>query len=385
MKISFLVPIFLLFILSVESFALPLQKNEKNPKSISAIKRIVKKVKQDDMRKMLHELIRSTRPSRFPGTTGHSNTVPWLVSTIKKIDTSKKNVLYVDTFEPDIKYAVKLYNDDFQREIKSKFVETDPVYKTWDKFTKSMIGTLKSFKGFKGKNVIWEKKGSMNPEEVIVIGAHFDTIANNKENFEILKTSEMPGADDNASGVVVALKLIEVISEMNISKTVRVVFFDFEELGFLGSRAYVKKYLDEMKGNKKFAGYLNLEMLGNDSRKFDKKKKFGNMKIYIRKKGELGSEGDFFLAERLQKVGAKMTSSVKFEIVANSFTSSDHINFWDNGIKAITYTQDWENDFNKKRYHTPNDFVETLNLKSLYHNFLHISGSVIAWSFDIFR
>jgi Zn-dependent M28 family amino/carboxypeptidase len=109
------------------------------------------------------------------------------------------------------------------------------------------------------------------------------------------------------------------------------------------------------------------------------------MKIYIRKKGVVGSEGDFFLAERLQKVGAKMTSYVKFEIVANSFNSSDHINFWNNGIKAITYTQDWENDFNKKRYHTPNDFVETLNFKSLYNNFLHISGSVLAWSFDIFR
>ena len=37
------------------------------------------------------------------------------------------------------------------------------------------------------------------------------------------------------------------MANLEIPITVRVVFFDWEELGFLGSYAYVEKYKDEFK------------------------------------------------------------------------------------------------------------------------------------------
>ena len=123
-------------------------------------------------------------------------------------------------------------------------------------------------------------------------------------------------------------------------------------------------------------------MLGHDSKRNDKEKRFGNFKAYIIKKDQPGSTGDKKLYERLNRIGSKMTSKVKFKLEANSFNSSDHINFWGEGFTAITFTQNWESDLNP-RYHTSNDFVETLNLKTWYASYLYLSGAVLSWVFDI--
>ena len=54
------------------------------------------------------------------------------------------------------------------------------------------------------------------------------------------------------------------------------------------------------------------------------------------------------------------------------------------GTETSQYSMilDWENDLNDKQ-HTRNDFVETLNMKTLHRSIQYISGAVIAWAFDI--
>jgi acetylornithine deacetylase/succinyl-diaminopimelate desuccinylase-like protein len=315
------------------------------------------------------------------GSTGHAKVADFLVKKIRDLDKDIKNVVYIEDFKPDIDYAKKLYEKDFKEEIEDVYQKTNPLYKKWRGFTDSMLGALEKRRGLKGRNVVWEKKGNLAPNELIIIGAHYDTIANDPKTLLIQEEANMPGADDNGSGVAVSLSLIQILSKMDLPKTVRVVFFDWEELGFLGSRAYVSQHLKEFK-DKKFLGYINLEMLGNDSKVNDKEKRYGNMKLYIRKKGAAGHELDKRFAERLLPMGKKAQPSIKFELLANSFKSSDHASFWNKGLAAVTFTQNWESDFNRSRYHTSNDFVETVNARTLYRAYTFIGGAVGALAFD---
>lgn len=93
-----------------------------------------------------------------------------------------------------------------------------------------------------GENIL-VKSNKINK---IGIGSHFDTVIG------------CPGANDNASAVVVCFELCKRFYA-NPLKNIGVdfFFFDEEERGLIGSSAYLKKYgLDGM------VGYLNLEMVG---------------------------------------------------------------------------------------------------------------------------
>ncbi|MBT5095753.1 MAG: Zn-dependent exopeptidase M28 [Halobacteriovoraceae bacterium] len=381
--ISFKFTLLLLFF-TAPSFGFHVRKFEKVPKRMSNVSSLVGRYKKKVLIKNLRNFVKCCRPNRMVGQPGHKRVVPFLVDSIKSIDTSGKNLLWVEEFDPDVDYAIKLYKKDFKEQIMGKFKPETATYKMWDRFTKSMVTTFEGLRKVKGHNVIWEKKGTEFPDEVLIIGAHYDTIANDKKTLEILPKQVSPGADDNGSGVALAMSLIEVLLELDLKRTVRVIFFDYEELGFLGSRAYVQKNLGRwQKLEEKFKGYVNLEMLGHDTKKSDKKKKAYNMKMYIQGPMTPTYNADLELASSLQKLGNKSQSAAKFKIDPNGFNRSDNISFTGAGLAAVTFSQNWEDDFNKSRYHTQNDFVETLNLKTYHHVFRYITSAIIGWSFAL--
>ncbi|MDC1174421.1 M28 family peptidase [Bacteriovoracaceae bacterium] len=374
--------IFLIFLLSFQDvYAFSLRKSEKRPESVIALKQTINKYPKSKLIKNLREFIKCCNPNRMVGTPGHENASVQLIKQIKEFDKNNSGLVYVDNFVPDLNSAIKLYQNDFDNLVEGKIPKSNPEYKKWKTMTDQMVNELNKRKGIKGKNIIWEKKGYLNPDDIIVVGAHFDNIGHDKKTFKIKTDSFLPGADDNGSGVAIALSLIDILSKMDSPKTIRVVFFDFEEFGFLGSKAFVEKYKDEFK-RKNFVGMINLEMLGTDTVDNDSEKKKGNMKAYIRKNGESGYQSDLKLAKRLTNTGKQMTFSVDFEIGPNGFNQSDHINFWDNGFNAVTFSQNWESDFNHKGYHSENDFVERLNFTTLYGSFQYISGAIIGLSYD---
>lgn len=78
-----------------------------------------------------------------------------------------------------------------------------------------------------GANVYTTIPATMGNEKQIVVGAHFDTVANS------------PGANDNASGVAVVLAVARYLKETPCRKRpVIIAFFDQEELGLFGARAF---------------------------------------------------------------------------------------------------------------------------------------------------
>ena len=82
------------------------------------------------------------------------------------------------------------------------------------------------------RNLLAIREGNTSPDEVVVVGAHYDAIS------EIPAVSA-PGAEDNASGTSAVLELARVFSDAITERSVHFICFGGEEQGLYGSRHYV--------------------------------------------------------------------------------------------------------------------------------------------------
>jgi hypothetical protein len=83
-------------------------------------------------------------------------------------------------------------------------------------------------------NIEVEIRGTTNPNDIVIIGAHYDTVAGS------------PGADDNATGVAALLAIARRFAREKPARTVRFVAFANEEPPFfttdqMGSWVYAKR------------------------------------------------------------------------------------------------------------------------------------------------
>ena len=128
-RMHFLIIIFSLFFLISESNAFIIKKYEKTPKSMSTVSNILGRYKKKKVMSNLREFVSCCRPSRFPGTEGHKKSSEWILSKIKEMDTSGESILTIEEFDPDLQYAIKFYEEDFDSKIASKFKKSGPEYK----------------------------------------------------------------------------------------------------------------------------------------------------------------------------------------------------------------------------------------------------------------
>ncbi|MEX2116107.1 MAG: M20/M25/M40 family metallo-hydrolase, partial [Bacteroidota bacterium] len=86
-------------------------------------------------------------------------------------------------------------------------------------------------------NVIAEIPGTDLKDEVVMIGAHFDS------------WQAGTGATDNATGSAVCMEALRIIQKLGLKprRTIRIGLWGGEEQGLHGSREYVKEYLGERK------------------------------------------------------------------------------------------------------------------------------------------
>ncbi len=104
-------------------------------------------------------------------------------------------------------------------------------------------------------NVIAEIPGSDLAHEVVVVGAHLDA------------HGSATGAEDNATGAAQVIEAARILSAIGVEphRTIRFALWGAEEVGHVGSRAYVRRhYLDPETGRPNaahadFAGYFNLD------------------------------------------------------------------------------------------------------------------------------
>jgi carboxypeptidase Q len=104
-------------------------------------------------------------------------------------------------------------------------------------------------------NIVGEIPGSSKPDEVVMIGAHFDSWHTGT------------GATDNGAGSAAMIEAMRILkaAKLPLKRTVRIGLWSGEEQGLFGSKAYVAKHLADVKSMQttpeyeKFDAYLNLD------------------------------------------------------------------------------------------------------------------------------
>ncbi len=104
-------------------------------------------------------------------------------------------------------------------------------------------------------NIIGEIPGVKKKDEIVMIGAHFDSWQGGT------------GATDNASGSAVAIEVMRILKtlDLKMDRTVRIALWSGEESGSLGSKAYIKRHFGDPETMKllpehaKLSAYYNLD------------------------------------------------------------------------------------------------------------------------------
>ena len=191
------------------------------------------------------------------------------------------------------------------------------------------------------RNILGKIEGK-NPNEIVIIGAHYDHIGYDPmlEGDQIYN-----GADDNASGVQAVLQVARAFlaTGEQPERTVIFAFWDVEEKGLLGSRYFAMNYPDI----KKVKGYLNYDMIGRNNRE-DQPDYF--VYFYTAAHQAFGD----WLKKDIEDY--RLQLSPDYRAWDNPVGGSDNGTFAKLGIPIIWYHTDAHPD-----YHLPGDETQKIN------------------------
>ncbi len=193
-------------------------------------------------------------------------------------------------------------------------------------------------------NIIGEIPGTDLKDEVVMIGAHFDT------------WHASPNSSDNTSGVAVALEAARILKAVGAKprRTIRVALWNGEEQGLWGSRAYVRNHFGSPRDSlhpprpayEKLSAYFNQDYGAGQYRG-----------IYLQ-----GNESARTMMaawmEPFRDFGMTTVSS-------QSVGSTDHVPFDDAGLPGFQFIQDR---LPGSAGHTNLDYLETINPNDLMKN-----------------
>ncbi|WP_274476405.1 M20/M25/M40 family metallo-hydrolase [Mangrovimonas aestuarii] len=189
-----------------------------------------------------------------------------------------------------------------------------------------------------GSNVIGflDNKAS----NTIVIGAHYDHLGFGDENS--LHRGERAihnGADDNASGVAVMLRLAGLLNEQNKNNNYLFIAFSGEEMGLLGSNYFVKHPTVDLKT---INYMINLDMVG-------RLKPDNTLAVY-----GIGTSPSWKQTINATNTNFKLTEK------ESGIGPSDHTSFYLHNIPVLHFFTGQHKD-----YHKPDDDIEKLNYEGM--------------------
>jgi Zn-dependent M28 family amino/carboxypeptidase len=217
----------------------------------------------------------------------------------------------------------------------------------------------------------WPGQGEELPP--LLIGAHYDTV------------SGSPGADDNASGLVVLLEVATRLRAQPLGRPVWLVAFCLEEQDRLGSQAFASRLKAE---GRALAGAIVLECVGFARSEAGTQQAPPGVPIAVPTQGDflaiVGNEASRSLVAQLEQGAKRHAAGLKTlsllvpgrgEAMPHT-RRSDHASFWDAGYPAVMLT-DTAN-FRNPHYHRETDSVNTLNLEFLSN----VAATVTATAFQ---
>jgi len=209
--------------------------------------------------------------------------------------------------------------------------------------------------GAKVANIEATFPGTKLPDEIVVIGGHYDTVFGS------------PGANDNASGVALLLALAERLTKNTPERTVRVVFFVNEEFPFsggiqMGSRVYA----EGCKARRdRIVAMISVDGVGCYSNERGSQRYPALIGWFMPSRGNFVAFGsDLKNRPLLDLVVASFQKHSRFPSIGTAMDSpmmarSDHAPFWWQGYPAISMSDTSE--FRDPSYHRPTDTPPHLN------------------------
>jgi Zn-dependent M28 family amino/carboxypeptidase len=230
--------------------------------------------------------------------------------------------------------------------------------------------------GHEVANLIATIPGSIRPDEIVILGAHYDTV------------ETTPGADDNASAVAVLIEVARLLRDCRPPRTIRFVAFACEEppyfyTGEMGSQVYAKACRNR---GDRILGMLCLEMVGyysiapNSQRLPEAIPRFlrwafprrGNFLAAV---GNLRSMKLSWTFRRGFKHAARFPLfSICLPEAVHDIRLSDNSSFWDQGYPALMLTD--TSYLRNPHYHLATDTPETLDYDRMSDVTIGVAGGV---------
>jgi len=201
------------------------------------------------------------------------------------------------------------------------------------------------------KNLEAERIGVSMPEEIVIVGAHYDSFIGS------------PGANDNVSGVAALLEIARLLAGEKLPRTVRFVAFVNEEPPFfqtdnMGSRVYASR---SRRRGEQIIAMLSLETMGYYSDAAGSQHyPFPFSLFYPNTANFIGFVGNISSRSLVQRAIAIFRSHTAFPSEGASLPGwipgidwSDHWAFWKEGYPAFMVTDTAL--FRYEYYHTEED------------------------------
>ena len=195
-------------------------------------------------------------------------------------------------------------------------------------------GKRHSYGAAGGENIYAVLSSGRPSADVIVLGAHYDSVM------------RAPGANDNATGTAAVLAIARAMAATRgRTRDLMIVFFDEEERGLQGSRAFAQMLKDD---NRKVVGVHTVDQAGWDQDK--------DRAIEI----ELPYDGAVALYETAAK-----SLGLSIPIHTTSESGSDHSAFRALGFPAVGVTEEYRNKDTTPHIHRATDTFDTIDFEYL--------------------
>jgi Zn-dependent M28 family amino/carboxypeptidase len=211
------------------------------------------------------------------------------------------------------------------------------------------------------ENLEVERKGTSKPDEIVVIGAHYDTVFSS------------PGADDNASGVAALLALADELGRFAPARTLRLVAFVNEEPAYfqsdlMGSRVYARACKQR---GERITAMVALDAVGFFSDKKKSQRYPFPLRWFYPSRGDfvgiVGNRESKALVKQVARAFADTASIRSIDAALPAKIAgvgwSDHWSFWQEGYAAVMITDTAT--FRNPHYHRATDTPETLDYARL--------------------
>jgi hypothetical protein len=192
--------------------------------------------------------------------------------------------------------------------------------------------------------IVGEIPGTDKADEVVMIGAHFDS------------WHPGTGATDNAAGSAVMMEVMRILKATGLKprRTIRIGLWSGEEQGLLGSRAYVKEHYADRETmqlkpeHAKFAGYFNVDNGTGTIRG-----------VYL--------QGNEAIAPIFSAWMAPFRNIGMTTLTVRDTSGTDHLAFDAVGLPGFQFIQD-EVEYDTRTHHSNMDVYERIQPSDMMNN-----------------